>query len=85
MRLLAPVVRLCSWMQAKADLQSLQNVVVILQDIHALLKSQPNPDPRTWLNKKAADLYFNGGQEEREEYKRTVRRFAQRSMEEDGM
>lgn len=61
-----------------------KNVVVILQDIHALLKSQPNPDPRTWLNKKAADLYFNGGQEEREEYKRTVRRFAQRSMEEDG-
>jgi ubiquitin-protein ligase len=61
-----------------------QNVVVILQDIHALLKDPPKPDPRTWLNKKAADLYFNAGQEGREEYKRTVRRFAQRSMEEDG-
>jgi len=62
-----------------------QNVVVILQDIHSLLKNAPNPDPRTWLNRKAADLYFNGGQEEKEEYKRTVRRFAQRSMEEDGV
>ena len=63
----------------------MQNVVVILQDIHSLLKNAPNPDPRTWLNRKAADLYFNGGQEEKEEYKRTVRRFAQRSMEEDGV
>ena len=68
---------------ANGDAQC-QNVVVILQDIHALLKDPPNPDPRTWLNKKAADLYFNAGQEGREEYKRTVRRFAQRSMEEDG-
>jgi len=58
--------------------------VCILQDIHSLLKRPPSPDPRTWLNKKAAELYFNGGQEEREEYKRTVRRFAQRSMEEEG-
>jgi len=61
-----------------------KNVVCILQDIHSLLKRPPSPDPRTWLNKKAAELYFNGGQEEREEYKRTVRRFAQRSMEEEG-
>ena len=64
--------------------QCVQNVVMILQDIHALLKCPPNPDPRTWVNKKAADLYFCGGEEGREEYKRTVRRFAQRSMEEDG-
>mmetsp|Transcript_47887 Transcript_47887/g.40513 ORF Transcript_47887/g.40513 Transcript_47887/m.40513 type:complete len:448 (-) Transcript_47887:269-1612(-) len=61
-----------------------KNVVCILQDIHSLLRRPPSPDPGTWLNKKAAELYFNGGQEEREEYKRTVRRFAQRSMEEEG-
>lgn len=60
-----------------------QNVAVILQDIQTMLKNPPNPDPRTWLNKKAADLYFSSNQEGREEYKRTVRRFAQRSMEDD--
>jgi ubiquitin-protein ligase len=59
-----------------------KNVATLLSDVHALLKQPPNPDPRTWLNKEAADLYFNDGEKGREEYARRVRRCAQRSMEE---
>ncbi|EKX49446.1 hypothetical protein GUITHDRAFT_136110 [Guillardia theta CCMP2712] len=55
-----------------------KNVQAIISDVHSLLKNPPSPDPRTWVNKKAADMYFGGDQEE---FKRTVRRYAQRSME----
>jgi len=58
-----------------------KNVALLLQDVHSLLKLPPNPDPRTWLNREAAELYFNEGEKGREEYARRVRRCAQRSME----
>ena len=58
-----------------------KNVSAILADIHNILRQPPNPDPRTWVNKEAAQLYFNDGEKGREEYARCVRRCAQRSME----
>mmetsp|Transcript_59174 Transcript_59174/g.142586 ORF Transcript_59174/g.142586 Transcript_59174/m.142586 type:complete len:204 (+) Transcript_59174:279-890(+) len=58
-----------------------KNVTSIVQDIHNILRNPPNPDPRTWVNKDAANLYFNEGDKGREEYARQVRKCAQRSME----
>eukprot|EP00960_Hanusia_phi_P076224 768533-Hanusia_phi.AAC.2 len=69
---------LCCCVFAASSRTGHQNVQAILSDIHSLLKNPPSPDPRTWVNKKAADMYFGGDQEE---FKRTVRRYAQRSME----
>jgi len=54
---------------------------LVLHDIHALLKNPPNPDPRTWVNREAGELYFHQGEKGREEYARRVRRCASRSME----
>mmetsp|Transcript_28068 Transcript_28068/g.74048 ORF Transcript_28068/g.74048 Transcript_28068/m.74048 type:complete len:308 (+) Transcript_28068:563-1486(+) len=53
----------------------------VIQDLHALLRNPPNPDPRTWVNREAGELYFNQGEKGREEYARRVRRCAARSME----
>mmetsp|Transcript_20550 Transcript_20550/g.51425 ORF Transcript_20550/g.51425 Transcript_20550/m.51425 type:complete len:447 (+) Transcript_20550:224-1564(+) len=58
-----------------------KNLTAILSDIHNILRNSPNPDPRTWVNKEAANLYFNEGDKGRDEYARQVRKCAQRSME----
>mmetsp|Transcript_2885 Transcript_2885/g.7105 ORF Transcript_2885/g.7105 Transcript_2885/m.7105 type:complete len:444 (-) Transcript_2885:1256-2587(-) len=58
-----------------------KSVTAILADIHNVLRNPPNPDPRTWVNKEVAELYFKKGDKGREEYARRVRRCAQRSME----
>mmetsp|Transcript_39706 Transcript_39706/g.61974 ORF Transcript_39706/g.61974 Transcript_39706/m.61974 type:complete len:446 (-) Transcript_39706:49-1386(-) len=58
-----------------------KNAGTVITDILSLLIDPPNPDPRTWVNKEAADLYFNGGDQGREEYSRKVRRLARRSIE----
>jgi len=57
------------------------NPLKVLEDVHNLLKNSPNPDPRTWVNKTAAELYFNEGDKGREEYNRTIRRIARRTMD----
>mmetsp|Transcript_7231 Transcript_7231/g.18537 ORF Transcript_7231/g.18537 Transcript_7231/m.18537 type:complete len:105 (-) Transcript_7231:50-364(-) len=53
----------------------------LLEDVRALLLREPDPEPITHLNTEAAELCFSMDEDARKEYRRRVRRCAQRSNE----
>mmetsp|Transcript_62745 Transcript_62745/g.136398 ORF Transcript_62745/g.136398 Transcript_62745/m.136398 type:complete len:364 (+) Transcript_62745:253-1344(+) len=63
---------------SQLDAQSISSTLIALQRV---LKDDPDPNPCTWANAEAAELYFNQGEAGVQEYLRRVRRCAQRSMD----
>lgn len=53
----------------------------LLQQLVALLTTDPSPEPATHLNTEAANLYFSRSPDDHKEYKKRVKRAAQRSVD----
>ena len=53
----------------------------LLRALVALFATDPSPEPTTHLNLEAAGLYFTRSEDDKKEYKRRVRKCAERSLE----
>lgn len=58
-----------------------RSIATVMRQLVELLAHEPSPEPATHINPEAAALYFSRSDEERNEYKRRVKRCVQRSMD----
>lgn len=61
--------------------ESWRSLPAIIAAVHGVLKEPPSPNPSTWVNLDAAEMYFQGGEAGRAEYLRKAKRCAQRTMD----